>query len=45
MSVLVVTPDATWTREPSSASAVHAQLGRHVRGRYESIALTPSARL
>ena len=45
MSVLVVTPAATWVREPSSASAFHAQLGRHARGRYESIALTPSARL
>ena len=45
MSVLVVTPAATWVREPSSASAVRTQLGRHLRGRYESIALTPSARL
>ena len=45
MSVLVVTPATTWAHEPSSASAVRAQLGRHLRGRYESIALTPSARL
>lgn len=45
MSVLVVTPAATWTCEPSSASTVHAQLGRYLRGRYEPIALTPSARL
>ena len=45
MRVLVVTPAATWVREPSSASAVRAHLEGHLRGRYESIALTPSARL
>ena len=43
MSVLVIGPDATWSRELCAAAGARAALCRHLHSPGEAVPLTPSA--